>query len=79
MSCAGIQMMVWEWLDGELDARRQDDVRAHLDRCTPCRAQHDAALALLTTVARVRESDPAPATLLASVRTTLRARGITSS
>jgi mycothiol system anti-sigma-R factor len=75
LSCGDVAASIWEFLDGALPARRAAAVRAHLAACTSCRDRHEAARALLGTVARVQRSDPAPDSLRERVDALLRERG----
>jgi len=73
--CREVAASLWEFLDGELHTRRAAAVRAHLAACRSCRDRHEAARALLGTVARVQRSDPAPDSLRERVDALLRERG----
>ena len=54
------EVLLNEYLDGELEAGRQPDLFAHLATCADCRAQFDAMLAFR--LAARQEPLPVPAT-----------------
>jgi mycothiol system anti-sigma-R factor len=39
LSCEDMVQLVWDYLDGELDETRREDVRAHLAECDHCAGQ----------------------------------------
>jgi len=73
--CREVAASLWEFLDGELQARRAAAVRAHLAVCPSCRARQAAARELLGAVARVQRSDSAPDSLRKRVAALPRERG----
>jgi anti-sigma factor RsiW len=69
---------MWEYLDGELDARTGLAMTGHLNACDRCRERHDSMRAFLGAVERVRDSEPASAALRERVDRLLRERGLLS-
>jgi anti-sigma factor (TIGR02949 family) len=71
--CQAIQEQLFELGDGDLDAAAADAVRAHLAGCARCRAAatFDARVAGLL---RSESVPPAPAALVAEIKTRLRRR-----
>jgi anti-sigma factor (TIGR02949 family) len=53
MSCADAVRLLWDYLDGELDAERRARVRAHLAECSHCRDQYTFEGAFLHAVDRL--------------------------
>jgi len=39
LSCEQVVQLLWDYLDGELDAARRERVRAHLAECDHCAGQ----------------------------------------
>lgn len=46
-NCDDIVPRLWEYLDGELDAARLAEVRAHLEHCAGCRDSAELSRAFL--------------------------------
>jgi hypothetical protein len=62
MDCHDVGLHLDDFLDGRLDAARQQALREHLRLCVACRRRHDHAAALLAAV-RTLPAPPAPAGL----------------
>lgn len=78
MSCSEARAHLWEFLDGTLDQGMTTSIRSHLARCTPCREQHDADLALMRRVLQAGQADHASSALRERVDALLRRRGLLS-
>lgn len=52
ISCQEVVRVMWEYLDGELDAERRARIREHLEICPHCREQFTFEGAFLRAVAR---------------------------
>ncbi|GAA3618179.1 MULTISPECIES: mycothiol system anti-sigma-R factor [Kineosporia] len=58
--CSKVLDQVYEYLDGELGEADLDQIRQHLDDCSPCLQQYDLDVALKALVRRCcRETAPA--------------------
>lgn len=75
MSCADVVRLLWDYLDGELDAERTRRIREHLAWCHHCRDHFTFDGAFLRSVARLIEDPPAAAPLRARVLAALREEG----
>jgi len=64
MECDQVVIRLWEYLDQELASEDATEVRVHLSRCSNCYPAYCCDRALLNLLARVRNSDTAPATLI---------------
>jgi mycothiol system anti-sigma-R factor len=72
MECREVVVRLWEYLDGELAPEEVLSLRVHLDGCPRCRSCHCCDRAFLRLLRRALAApEPAPPTLLASVRTRL--------
>ena len=78
LSCRDAVQAMWEYLDGELDARATVAMTVHLDACRHCREQHDTMRAFLGAVDRAKDADCASAALRERVDRLLRERGLQS-
>ncbi len=55
-------------VDGDLSGSQERQVHEHLEKCTPCRAQFDALIALKRTVGRAYEGETPSPVLRGAVR-----------
>ena len=60
------------YLDGEMDSRRRDTIREHLDECAPCLRKFGIEQAVKVLVARSCGRDRAPESLRLSVMAKLK-------
>lgn len=70
--CGEILARVYVFLDGELDSADCEQVRQHLDDCSPCLREFGIEQEVKTLVARKCGCDPAPDGLRDRVMGTLR-------
>lgn len=78
LGCRDVVRAMWEYLDGELDARTTLALKVHLDGCHRCRERHDTMRAFLGAVERVKDADCASGALRERVDRLLRERGLQS-
>lgn len=64
--CSEVLDRVYEYLDGELDRKRVQVIKDHLEDCSPCLAEFGLEDAVKSIVKRSC-SDPAPADLRSKV------------
>ena len=69
--CSEVIDKVWVYLDGETDDLTCDQIRVHLDECSPCLRQFGIEQEVKTLVARSCGSDHAPDDLKDRVRARL--------
>ncbi|GAA4072660.1 mycothiol system anti-sigma-R factor [Nonomuraea sp. NPDC050663] len=65
--CREVLDLVYNYLDGELDDSSSDEIRVHLDECSPCLKEYDLDKAVKALVAKHCGCDPVPADLRAKV------------
>jgi len=65
-SCDEVLERVYEYIDGELDPSRVQEIKAHLDDCGPCLREYGLEEAVKAIVKRSC-CDPAPIDLRAKV------------
>ena len=58
--CSEVLEAVYLYLDGEQDSHHHEQVRIHLDECSPCLRQYGLEQVVKSLVARCCGSDPAP-------------------
>ena len=75
IDCETAVRRLWDYLDGELDAPRADEVEAHLAVCRRCPPHFEFARTFLAAVAEARPSDHLPATLRGRILVALRSEG----
>lgn len=75
LSCADAVSMLWDYLDGELDESRRQQIRAHLEECGHCRDQYTFEGAFLNAVDRLIDEPIDVAALRARILNALRAKG----
>lgn len=75
LTCADAVRMLWDYLDGELDAPRREQVRAHLTECAHCRDQYTFEGAFLETVDRLIDEPIDTTVLRLRIVAALRRRG----
>lgn len=78
LSCHDVVHVMWEYLDGELEARTTGAMRTHLNACRRCRERHDTMRAFLGAVEKVKDADHASGALRERVDRLLRERGLPS-
>jgi mycothiol system anti-sigma-R factor len=78
LGCRDVMQAMWEYLDGELDARTVLAMQEHLEACRRCRERHDSMRAFLGAVEKVKDSEPASDALRERVDRLLRERGLQS-
>jgi anti-sigma factor RsiW len=71
MECKEVLILLWEYLDQELNPEETAAVAAHLSRCGGCYPAYCYDRALLQLLARQRTACWAPAALVVSVRANL--------
>jgi mycothiol system anti-sigma-R factor len=76
--CRDAADLLWEYIDGALDAERAAVIRGHLHACTSCRERHDGARTLLLRIGRAHVRERAPDTLRERIDALLRERGTQS-
>lgn len=74
MTCAEVAERLWEYLDGQLDARTTARVWDHLRQCEACFPEYDFRRAFQTLLRRHADT-PVPAGLRARVFRALLAEG----
>lgn len=72
MECKEVLILLWEYLDEELNPEEAAAIAAHLGRCGGCYPAYCCDRALLQLLARQRTTCWAPATLVMSIRAQLR-------
>ena len=75
IDCETAVRRLWDYLDGELDAPRADEVEAHLAMCRLCPPHFEFARTFLAAVAEARPSDDLPAALRGRILMALRREG----
>jgi mycothiol system anti-sigma-R factor len=71
--CADVLSRVYEYLDGELDSEWFEDIRQHLDECSPCLRQFGLEQMVKALVARSCGLDEVPEGLRVKVQQRLHA------
>jgi mycothiol system anti-sigma-R factor len=61
--CAEVLSRVYDFLDGEIDDERREEIRVHLDECGPCLAQFGLERAVKELVHRSCACTHAPESL----------------
>jgi anti-sigma factor (TIGR02949 family) len=75
ISCKDVVRSLWEYLDGELDEARREQIRDHLSACQHCHGQASFESAFLRVVERVIDEPMDTAPLRQRVVAKLRAEG----
>ena len=75
VSCEEVMRTVWAYLDGEIDADRARDIRAHLDTCDHCRDMYTFEGTFLRTVARLIDESEDVSALRSRILEALRREG----
>jgi mycothiol system anti-sigma-R factor len=70
--CREVLQEVYLYLDGEIDAERQQLIRQHLDECSPCLREFGIEQEVKVLVARCCGGERAPESLRLSVMSRLR-------
>lgn len=78
LGCRDVVRAMWEYLDGELEARTVLAMQEHLETCRRCRERHDSMRAFLGAVEKVKDAEPASDALRERVDRLLRERGLQS-
>ena len=71
IDCAKVLAQVYLYLDGEISGVHCEQIRRHLDECTPCLRAYGLEQLVKALVARSCGCDPAPAGLRNKVMTRL--------
>ena len=66
MNCMEVRQLSSDYIEEELPPAKQSSVRAHLNRCGPCKAFVDTLAATIGTLARLPRM-PAPPTIKQSI------------
>lgn len=69
--CGEVLLRLFEYLDGEMSAAEAGRFADHLRACSGCLAEHDADRAMQMVVRRACAPQQAPATLRASIMTSI--------
>ena len=75
LSCEEVARAVWTYLDGEIDAQRAAQIRAHLDTCDHCRDLYTFEGAFLRTVAQLLDGSDDVSELRSRIVDALRSQG----
>lgn len=75
LSCEEVARAVWTYLDGEIDAQRAAQIRAHLDTCDHCRDMYTFEGAFLRTVAQLLDASDDVSELRSRIVDALRSQG----
>ena len=75
IDCTTAVQRLWDYLDGELDARRMTEVEAHLAACRRCPGHFAFAQSLIDRLAAARAESVPPDALQRRVREALEAEG----
>lgn len=75
LSCEEVARAVWTYLDGEIDAQRAAQIRAHLDTCDHCRDMYTFEGAFLRTVAQLLDASADVSELRSRIVDALRSQG----
>jgi anti-sigma factor (TIGR02949 family) len=75
LDCRAAVRMLWDYLDGHLDAVDEEAVRRHVTRCSHCFPHANFGQLVLDAVAQVRRDEPAPTSVQSGVLARLRAEG----
>jgi anti-sigma factor (TIGR02949 family) len=73
--CESVVRALWEYLDGELDSVRHDEIERHLESCAGCRAHTEFEHRLVGAIATAKVRVEDPATLRRRVLEVLSAAG----
>ena len=76
MRCEEALARLWDFLDGELEPRDEEEVRRHLEVCRRCYPQYDFQRAYFALLRRVRDREGAPGELRRSLVRRLRAEPV---
>lgn len=58
--CEEALARLWDFLDGELDAHDEAEVRRHIELCALCYPQYDFQRAYFELMRRIREQETTP-------------------
>lgn len=75
--CSEVLSMVYDFLDGEIDAEQHDRIAQHLDECGPCLRQYGLEQAVKALVHRSCACEHAPERLRVQIVTRIRQISIT--
>ena len=75
--CSEVLSMVYDFLDGEIDAEEHDRIARHLDECSPCLRQYGLEQAVKALVHRSCACEHAPERLRVQIVTRIRQISIT--
>jgi anti-sigma factor (TIGR02949 family) len=75
LDCDAVMRQLWDYLDGELTAEREQAIRAHLAMCQRCYPQFDFEAAFLRALSEGRREHSRPDALKERVLRALRLEG----
>ena len=75
LDCDAVMRQLWDYVDGELTADREEAVRAHLHVCNRCHPHHDFEKAFLDALSSSRREYSRPESIKARVLAALKAEG----
>jgi len=75
LDCDAVMRQLWDYLDGELTAEREEAVRAHLTMCNRCFPQKNFEESFLRVLAQSRREHSRAAALKDRILLALRADG----
>jgi mycothiol system anti-sigma-R factor len=73
--CEEVIRSVWDFLDDEIDARRRERIRAHLELCDHCRDQYTFEGSFLRSMSRLLDEDAQVASLRQRIEAALLKHG----
>lgn len=76
LDCEAVMRQLWDYLDGELTAEREEAIRAHIAVCARCFPQYEFERAFLEALGRARREHTNPDRLRERLLVALRAEGM---
>jgi anti-sigma factor (TIGR02949 family) len=78
IDCRTAVRQLWDYLDGELDDQRMDEVRQHLDTCKHCLPHAEFGRKFLQELGRARDRHVMPPAVRSQVMAALTAAGFST-
>ena len=78
IDCRTAVRQLWDYLDGELDDQRMDEVRQHLDTCKHCLPHAEFGRRFLHELGRARDRHVMPPVVRSQVMAALTAAGFST-
>ena len=78
IDCRTAVRQLWDYLDGELDDQRMDEVRQHLDTCRHCLPHAEFGSRFIQALSRARERHVMPPAVRSQVMSALTAAGFST-